>query len=492
MFKVLRYYSIASLLSIAAAGVLLAVVYRTVAIQGLAPLAESSNLALANMVLFPLRPAIEEYLAEAGNDTGREDGAAPLPPALDRTIGELLKKESRIARINFFNREGRVSFSTQPDQIGSSAQDNPRYAAAMNGRVTAQLIYHGLFSSMGQFNNNVGESSKDDNVVHSYIPIRRAPDKPVLGVFEVYTDVGPQVRQVETAALTVLASATLIFAVLYGVLLLVVRHARDVINMQHEVIQKKNVLLAQLSESKLRREELERKRLASELHEGLAQTLTAIKLDFEIAHDRSRRTGASQLPISAVVPGLQAAIQQTRTIATDLHPSSLDDLGLVPAIDGLCREFAVMYPWVRVKRAFDVWEESIPTSLRIVIYRIIETALRIIAHQRTSDEARITVEMQGTALTLIIDAPRPAETPGPPVAPREIADSRPDIPEYGTPIGADTQWQLGSIRERTVLTGGRLRIEDDGSGGARLIARWQIDEGLPSEALGSRKGDVKA
>jgi two-component system, NarL family, sensor kinase len=345
----------------------------------------------------------------------------------------------------------------------------------MQGRGSAQLIYRDAFNAFDA-------TSEDDNLVHSYVPIRRDPAGPVLGVFELYTDVRAQAQQIERSGLTILAGATLIFAALYGALVIIVRRARDIINQQQQAIQEKTDVLEQLSESNLRREDLERKKLASELHEGLAQTLSAIKMEVENAQRQANGVSSGPLPMQAVVPGLQAAIQQTRTIATDLHPSSLDDLGLLPTINAFCREYATVYPWVRVRRQITVKEESIPAPLKIVIYRVIETALKIIARQRTADDARIALEMHDRTLTLMVDANRPPSSTASPAATPAVDPRRPQSLQSLhdlTVIGIDTQSQLGAIRERTVLSGGRLLIEGNGSGGTRLHAWWQLREAVP-------------
>ena len=474
MFRILRYYSIASLVSILAAAALMAIVYRTVAIQGIVSLAETNNLVLANMALSPVRSALVDYLTTSADNARQAGSATPLPPMLDSTISDLLSKESRIAKIKIHNQDGRIGFSTVPGEVGTDSRSDAGFAGAIGGKITGTFTYRDDFNAFDQ-------KTADDNLVQSYIPIRRDPAGPVIGVFEVNTDVNEQVKQLEQAEFRILGGATLIFAALYAALVLIVRRARNIISLQQQSIQEQNTILEQLSESNQRREELERKKLAAELHEGLAQTLSAIKMEVENAQRQASGVASNPLPMEAVVPGLQAAIQQTRTIATDLHPSSLDDLGLLPTINAFCREYATVYPWVRVRRQIAVKEESIPAPLKIVIYRVIETALKIIARQRTADEARVTLELHDRTLTLIVDANRPPSTHVlAPAISSAGAERRQSIQSVAnlTVIGGDTQSQLGAIRERTVLSGGRLLIEGNDSGGTRLHAWWQVRDFL--------------
>ena len=62
MFKLLRYYSVASLVAVLATAVLLTWFYRQVAIQGIVQLAERSNLTLAQVAMNPIKPALLEFL----------------------------------------------------------------------------------------------------------------------------------------------------------------------------------------------------------------------------------------------------------------------------------------------------------------------------------------------------------------------------------------------------------------------------------------------
>ena len=84
-------------------------------------------------------------------------------------------------------------------------------------------------------------------------------------------------------------------------------------------------------------EEQKKQKIAIDLHEGLAQTLSAIKVNVE-SSSRGNLRDANAQPLEHIVPVLQNAIQEVRSIATELRPSSLDDLGLLPTI------LAAVYP----------------------------------------------------------------------------------------------------------------------------------------------------
>lgn len=86
--------------------------------------------------------------------------------------------------------------------------------------------------------------------------------------------------------------------------------------------------------------EQEKSRVARELHDELAQTLTALKMDAIWLKDNSAAdVGAAQHKIADMLRMLDAAVASTRRIAADLRPLVLDDLGLMPAIEWLVQSF---------------------------------------------------------------------------------------------------------------------------------------------------------
>ena len=86
--------------------------------------------------------------------------------------------------------------------------------------------------------------------------------------------------------------------------------------------------------------EQEKARLAREIHDDLAQSLTALKMDTIWVRDNAAgglETVAEKL--SEMVVMLDRAVAATRRIAADLRPMLLDDLGLIPAIEWLVNSF---------------------------------------------------------------------------------------------------------------------------------------------------------
>ncbi len=129
MFKLLRYYSVASLVAVLATAVLLTWFYRQVAIQGIVQMVEQGNLTLARAAMNPIKPTLLEYLSATENFRPDSANPPPLPPVLLASINSLMQDRS-VIRIKIFNRDGVVVFSTKPSQIG----DGPKPQSGLHHR----------------------------------------------------------------------------------------------------------------------------------------------------------------------------------------------------------------------------------------------------------------------------------------------------------------------------------------------------------------------
>lgn len=450
MFKLLRFYSIASFLAVLGTAVLIAMFYRQVAIQGIMQLAERGNLALARTALNSVKPELVSYLrsmAQAGPLV--IDHAGP-PPELADAIDQLMSDRS-VVRIKIYNRHGRVVFSTKTTQIGTDQSQNPGFVSAINGRVAAALVYHDTFNAYDQV-------TEEDNLMQTYIPVRITPTEPIQGVFEIYTDVNDIVRQNERTELIVLMGATLILTMLYVILLLVVRRAAALVESQNQTIRDRTETLEILSARMLKSEESNKKKIAMELHEGLAQTLSAVKLTLESSRRKHSSDDSTDSSLASIIPVLQSAIEDVRTIAAELRPSGIDDLGLLPTIDSVCRNFQRQHPGIQVRQRMGVQEKDIPAALKVILYRIIVLGLDDLALHTESDQIEIALLRDGDTLTLVID-----DTPS------QCADTEPT-----TLVGLDpkSESRFAKMLELTTLSGGRFATARPSARHTLVRASW--------------------
>lgn len=447
--RMFRFYSIASLISIVGTAVVMAVLYRAIAVHSIVTVAESNNLVMAEIALGPIRTELADFLSAAASVTGDSARSLQLPVDIDNAVVELMRNP-HVKRVKIYNRQGTVIFSTKTDQIGGHQENNEGFVTAIQGRPAAELIYRDTF-------NVFDAETEEDNLVQSYVPIRRRSTAPVAGVFEVYTDVNALVAETERTQLKIVVLTIVVLAALYGVLLVIVRRSRRIIEAQEQTIREKSAILEELSKRNLRREERERKKVAADLHEGLAQSLTAIKLAVESARE-ARGAGRGADSLDSVVPALQDAIGQVRTIATDLRPPSLDDLGLTATLNASIREFSTLHPALEIEQDITADEALIPAPLKTIVYRNVEAALRIIGERHAEGDIRISLVTKNRMLILYV-----------------VAHGKEAIvSEALSSLATDTHAPLSTVRERTIISGGDLAITRDDPGGIAFRASWPL------------------
>jgi two-component system, NarL family, sensor kinase len=447
MFKLLRYYAGASLVAVLATAALLTWFYREVAIDGIVQLAERNNTNLAQIAMSPNKDDLLAFL-DTTADFRPGTTSAPLPPELAESIADVMEDDNAIAKIKIYNRHGVVVFSTNPSQIGKDQSGNKGVLAAMRGGVLSELVFRDTFNSFDR-------GTEEDNLMQTYLPVRAAPADPVRGVFEIYADVNGMVHHAEKTEFIILAGALAIMSALYAVLIFVVRHANNIIVVQQRTITERNTTLAVLADRMLKSEESHKQKVAFELHEGVAQTLAAVKLKAE-SNQRDQQPGAqAAASANSLIPMLQEVIQDVRAIATDLRPASLDELGLLPTVHGLCREFEQRHPGIRIERRISLDERDIPPPLKGILYGIIVSVFDDIAFHTKAARVRLGLELDDDELVLLID-----EYGG-------ALDGRPSLRADGEPLA-----RTGRMRELTTLSRGVFTAARRTDGGATLRAVW--------------------
>jgi PAS domain S-box-containing protein len=217
--------------------------------------------------------------------------------------------------------------------------------------------------------------------------------------------------------------------------------------------------LRRLSAQLLEAQERERKRVARELHDGLGQTLSAMKFRIEnaIGELDPEQHAESADALKNLVSTAQRAIEEVRIISKNLWPSILDDLGLLPTISWFCREFVEMHPHVYIEREIAVEEDGVPDALKITIYRILQEAMNNVARHSRASELSLSLKEEDGRLHLTI---------------RDNGvgfDTDSTIP----PEGLDRGLGLASMKERAELSNGMFSIRSRPGSGTTILASWK-------------------
>lgn len=227
-----------------------------------------------------------------------------------------------------------------------------------------------------------------------------------------------------------------------------------------ESLRRSEAELRRLSSQLLLIRETERKRMAQELHDGIGQSLLAVKYRVEFLQEElSGREQASGQSLGQLVSMVQDTIEEVRRLSRDLRPPILDDFGIVETVSWLCQEFETTHPSVRVEKDIRINENRIPVSLRNAIYRILQEALHNIS--KHSQAGRVTVRLSDDAkgrIELIVDDNGVG------------FDAEVTLQREETECG----FGLTSMEKRAELSGGTFRIESSKGSGTVLSASWQV------------------
>jgi PAS domain S-box-containing protein len=185
---------------------------------------------------------------------------------------------------------------------------------------------------------------------------------------------------------------------LYTVIL---RDVSDRVRMLEDLRQSREELRELASAASNAREQ-EKSRIARELHDEIAQSMSALKMDIGLV----RATPAGGDPALAKrLDRMEAQIVSTiaamRRIAADLRPLSLDDLGLGAAIEALASAFE-RRSGVRVNLVASDPDLRVAPALATAVYRIVQESLTNVAKHANASSVDILVDRSGDRVTLTV------------------------------------------------------------------------------------------
>jgi signal transduction histidine kinase len=207
-------------------------------------------------------------------------------------------------------------------------------------------------------------------------------------------------------------------------------------------------------------QENERKRIASEVHDVLGSSLSAIKFKAEEAllHFPKNEILNISKPLEALVPLIKDTIEEARRIQADLRPPLLDDLGIVVTLSWFCRRFETIYSGIEVEQAVTIREEEVPDHLKIVLFRIIQEAMNNIVKHAKAESVYLGLQKVGGVIELCIKDNGNGFDPAS-LSSREISKKG---------LG------LSSMKERIEFSGGIFTINSVKGKGTVIRAAWPV------------------
>jgi signal transduction histidine kinase len=198
-------------------------------------------------------------------------------------------------------------------------------------------------------------------------------------------------------------------------------------------------------------QELERARLARELHDETGQALTSILLGLKPL-ERAADTPEGRDSIASLRELVVSTLHEVRRLAVELRPSALDDFGLVPAVERLADTFREQ-SGIHVDLEALLGEERLPADVETALYRVIQEAFTNVIKHSGAKRVSILLQRKNHAVMAVVEDDGTGFDPG------------------GT---RDDALGLAGMRERVALVGGRLLVESTSGAGTTLFAEVPV------------------
>ena len=228
-----------------------------------------------------------------------------------------------------------------------------------------------------------------------------------------------------------------------------------------DAMQKSKAELQHLSSQLMSVHEKESKRIGAELHDGIAQTVSAVKMRAEIAlmQQEKHDTAEVRASLESIIDIAQGAVEEIRRISRNLRPSMLDNLGILPTVSWLCREFESSYPLIKVQEEIALDEDEVPIPLKTIVFRILQESLNNIAKHSQATHVRLSLTRADGSIDVTV------EDNGLGFDMKKVGNDETSLRGLG----------LTSMKERAELLNGKFSVASLEGEGTTVRASWPVN-----------------
>lgn len=229
---------------------------------------------------------------------------------------------------------------------------------------------------------------------------------------------------------------------------------------------KKEEVRKELLKKVITAQEEEQKRISRELHDETSQSLTSLIIGLRILSQENdiqkTRNMAEELRGVAAI-----TLEEVHRLAVELRPTTLDDLGLIPALE----RYVADYKRQDNMRMVDLQvqnklEDRLPAEMEITLYRIVQEALTNVARYANARNVSIVLEIRPDFVNLIVEDDGVGFDVG------QVLQGR---------IKGRPHLGLAGMQERAALLGGGLTVESEPEKGTAVYVRLPLNWGGYSE-----------
>jgi signal transduction histidine kinase len=206
-------------------------------------------------------------------------------------------------------------------------------------------------------------------------------------------------------------------------------------------------------------QESERQRIARELHDSLAQYLTALRLKLDSPGQPGAPSREKLDELRSLIGELGDAVSR---MAWELRPVALDELGLNTAVGHYLEEWAEMAQ-LQVEVEVDLGGRTLPPAVETTLFRVLQEATTNVLRHADASRVGVILEIRDDLVRLIVE------------------DNGKGFPaDDGKPPSAGTRrFGLHGMRERLALVHGSLDVESSPGAGSTLFAAIPLEHAQP-------------
>ncbi len=200
-------------------------------------------------------------------------------------------------------------------------------------------------------------------------------------------------------------------------------------------------------------QEEERKRISRELHDDTIQALVVLSRQLDnLASNSKNLSEDEQIRLDNLQKQTADIMQGVRRLSQDLRPAALDRLGLLPALEWLVSD-VMYYSGIETKINTSGNTRRFPEEVELVLFRIIQEALRNIWRHSKATNVDINVEFSQSGVKITV-----------------IDNGKGFNPPHGMgDLAKDGKLGLAGMFERARLIGGKFTIESKPDRGTKVI-----------------------
>jgi signal transduction histidine kinase len=203
---------------------------------------------------------------------------------------------------------------------------------------------------------------------------------------------------------------------------------------QEELLRQSNDVIHDLAGKLITAQEEERRRIARDLHDDVAQRIALLSNKLQILHGSLPAGTAAAEELSDLQKELGQAAENLRLISHQLHSSKLI-LGLPRALAGYCREFSHQRG-IKVEFTQEGSMSPLPDPVSLVMFRVLQEALHNVARHSGASQVEVSLTIEGDEIRLRVK----------------------DRGKGFDPVQLSDGLGLVSMRERLRLVGGKIKI----------------------------------